>query len=300
MSKIDGLIHYIKEVEKSLNAHIIIKDFIGFLDGYSESLEPLQQFYIHQSKYCMMIKGHHHLWNQCLYGIDLMSNKLKKTKKAYYGFCHAGVGEYIVPIMVTQKGESQVIGAVTLGGFYSREWSKKRDGLEEVYRIKSSELDKNYEISFHENVYDLTMIEEKLAVVAEYIGLLCQDQIFQDHGKQKNQFDQNYIIGHAMAYIKNHFKENIQLKEVADFCHCSPSYISHNFKKVTGKTLKAYVNHLRLESGKYLLECSDMSITEIAYAVGFKDSNYFSKVFSDTFTYSPMTYRKGASHDFIQ
>lgn len=300
MIKIDGLIHYMSELERSLGVTIIIKDFVGFLDWNETSFSPLQQFYIHQSKYCMLIKEQNHLWGQCLHGIGLMQNKLNATHKAYIGHCHAGVDEYVVPIVINRYDEKTIIGAVTVGGFYNPRWEEMRKSLSHVYHINETQADVLYRDSFKPNNYTMKTIEEKVTVIAEYIALLCQDTLSLDQEILRNQFDQNYIIGHAVAYIKNHYKEELTLKRIAEFCHCSPSYVSHNFKKLTGKTLKTYINELRVESSKHLLEQSQLSITDIAYKVGFKDSNYYSKVFSDIFNLSPLSYRKEVQSETIQ
>ncbi len=58
------------------------------------------------------------------------------------------------------------------------------------------------------------------------------------------------------------------------------------------------MNTLRVEESKTYLSKSRLSITEIAYVVGFKDGNYYSKVFSDNYHSSPKQYRKGG-HDAI-
>lgn len=292
MTQIKGLIHYISELEKSMDVSIIIKDFVGFLNGEIEIFNPLQQFYIHQSKYCMMIKEENHLWDQCLDGIELIQNKLNIRRQAYYTYCHAGVGEYIVPIIVARQGQEFVVGAVTVGGFYSEQWAEKKKSLMNTYQIDEAIADEFYKLSFRKKEYDLTLIEEKMAIIAEYIALVYQGIDVEEKGEIKNQFNQNYIIGHVVAYLKMHYKEEITLKQVALFCHCSPSYISHNFKKLTGKSLKSYINELRVESSKALLSQKHLSITEIAYKVGFKDGNYYSKVFSDHFNDSPLHYRK--------
>lgn len=290
--KMDGLIRYIEAVEASNHVRIIIKDFVGFLSGNESLFSKLSPFFVHESSYCMMIKEQHHLWDQCLYGIDRMWQKLNRTHQAYYGYCHAGVGEYVVPIMVERYGEKVVIGAVTVGGFYHDSWLKKSASLSEVYRIDLKDLTHHYEKSFSDRTISLTELENKVEIIAEYIGLLCQDSLQEFTTKIRYQYDQNYMVAHVIAYLKNHFEREIKLEKVAEFCHCSPSYISHNFKKLTGHTLKSYINHLRIEKAKHLLGHTHMSVTEIAFMVGYGDGNYFSKVFSDFTDKSPIAYRK--------
>ena len=45
-------------------------------------------------------------------------------------------------------------------------------------------------------------------------------------------------------------------------------------------TLTEYINKLRIEEAKYVLDSSSASVTEAALSVGYNDPNYFSKVFT--------------------
>ena len=55
--------------------------------------------------------------------------------------------------------------------------------------------------------------------------------------------------------------------------------------------MQAKINEVRLQNAKRLLRSTGMSITEIAYAVGFSDSNYFSSVFKKHTGMTPGEYR---------
>ena len=64
------------------------------------------------------------------------------------------------------------------------------------------------------------------------------------------------------------------------------------FKRDIGFTFSSYLNMLRIEKAKELLLKSDMSITVIAFDIGYNDSNYFSTVFKNIEGISPREYRK--------
>lgn len=61
---------------------------------------------------------------------------------------------------------------------------------------------------------------------------------------------------------------------------------------LTGHSTSYFIRNIRLQVAKKLLETTNKSITEIAFDVGFKQVSYFSKVFGDTFGYSPSLRRK--------
>ena len=53
-----------------------------------------------------------------------------------------------------------------------------------------------------------------------------------------------------------------------------------------------HINDLRVQKAKELLVKTNFSITEIAYQVGFNDSNYFTSIFKKYAKITPMKYRK--------
>ena len=70
-----------------------------------------------------------------------------------------------------------------------------------------------------------------------------------------------------------------------------------SFTKSTGANPVDLVKEIRLNKSIELIKNSDMSISEIAFAVGFKDSGYFSKCFRKKYDQTPREYmnewRKG-------
>ena len=57
-------------------------------------------------------------------------------------------------------------------------------------------------------------------------------------------------------------------------------------------TISYYLNKIRLEKAKQMIRDTNMTITEIAYAVGYVDTRYFSKLFIKTVGIQPVEYRK--------
>jgi two-component system, response regulator YesN len=82
------------------------------------------------------------------------------------------------------------------------------------------------------------------------------------------------------------------LSAAAAHVHLSPNYFGNLFKKVTGESFNAYVARYRLQKAKMLLANTDMKISEIAEAVGYADSNYFTTAFKQGAGLSPTEFRK--------
>jgi two-component system response regulator YesN len=83
----------------------------------------------------------------------------------------------------------------------------------------------------------------------------------------------------AMEYIHEHYAEPIQLNSAAEAAKVSSTYLSRLFSEYIHVTFIDYVTALRVEQAEKLIREARMNIKEVAFAVGFQDANYFSKIF---------------------
>lgn len=95
----------------------------------------------------------------------------------------------------------------------------------------------------------------------------------------------------AKKYIQIHYKESISLEDVAEYVGLTPTYFTKMFKEHTKKTFIDYVTEYRIEKAKELLLNTKLSLKEISYEIGYKDPNYFSRVFKKWTNVSPKQYR---------
>jgi len=85
------------------------------------------------------------------------------------------------------------------------------------------------------------------------------------------------------------------LAELARRCHLSISRLSHLFKAETGFTVQNYRRHCRFRAAARMLETTDLSIKEVAYAVGYHHTSSFVRAFILHSGASPNNYRKRQS-----
>ncbi len=93
-------------------------------------------------------------------------------------------------------------------------------------------------------------------------------------------------------YVLLNYTEDISVSVIAVYLDMTPNYVSSIFKKEMGQSLTNYINEVRVESSLNLLRHTDLSISEIGERVGFKDYNYFSRIFKKQMNVSPAAYRK--------
>ncbi|WP_216775204.1 response regulator [Metabacillus halosaccharovorans] len=117
----------------------------------------------------------------------------------------------------------------------------------------------------------------------ELIRYFTEKMILQGEG--------NDPISKAKTYIHDHYRESFSLDDVADYVELTPTYFTKLFKDQTQQTFIDYVTDYRIEKSKELLRQTNLSLKEIAYKVGYKDPNYYSRVFKKWTNLSPKQFR---------
>jgi signal transduction histidine kinase/AraC-like DNA-binding protein/DNA-binding LytR/AlgR family response regulator len=113
--------------------------------------------------------------------------------------------------------------------------------------------------------------------------------------KRKLSVDAQRLVRQAMAYLHEHYAEAISREDLARHVGLSDDYLTHCFRQEVGMTPIAYLNRYRVDQAKQLLKNTSQSITDIALAVGFSDSGYFSRVFRREVGLSPEAFRREKS-----
>jgi AraC-like DNA-binding protein/mannose-6-phosphate isomerase-like protein (cupin superfamily) len=99
-------------------------------------------------------------------------------------------------------------------------------------------------------------------------------------------------VGNVIVALENEYTKDWNLPDILKIAHMSRSNFMRVFKKATGQTPIEYLLRLRIQEATKLLRSSDRTITEIAFEVGFNDSNYFSRQFKQAVGKSPRKYRQ--------
>ena len=108
------------------------------------------------------------------------------------------------------------------------------------------------------------------------------------------------IIARADAYIREHFRENINREDVAAVACITPNYLSKQFHSKKGMNLREYINKIRIDEAKRLLLTTNLAVSEVAGMVGYDNISYFSTVFRKHTGMSPVDWRtaaEGGSHE---
>ena len=135
------------------------------------------------------------------------------------------------------------------------------------------------------------------------------DRIFETDDIWQNYSDCYALIGHlvriaapitnkggsgiqvAVAYINEHYRDEIAVKALATLANMSESNFYAVFKKQMGISPIAYLNNYRMSVAADRLTDTSDTVSEISYSVGINDPLYFSKLFKKTYGMAPKEYR---------
>ena len=102
-------------------------------------------------------------------------------------------------------------------------------------------------------------------------------------------------LGRATDYINDNLSRKLTLAEIAEAAHMSPHHFARSFKKDTGLSPHRYVIQRRVERAKALLANTDLTIAEVARAVGFANQSHLSSHVRRHLGASPKTLRLEAA-----
>ena len=178
-----------------------------------------------------------------------------------------------------------------------RDKSSCRDsGVRNLLRLYDALLSlfTRYKISFEDNrnISILTGILYAEDAVPFFDSLL--DRCFEETSANVS-FPSSFQLRDTISYIETHYSENLTMTSTAAHFNLSTTYFCAQFKKKSGRSFVEYLNEYRVERAKELLATTDQCIYMVAENVGFRDANYFSKVFKKITRSTPENFKKELS-----
>jgi AraC-like DNA-binding protein len=112
--------------------------------------------------------------------------------------------------------------------------------------------------------------------------------------REKNKIGAEMLteIERAIHYFNENFNQNIVIEEYAKEHQMTANWFTQNFKKITKHTPMQYIISLRITSAIYMIDNTNYNMTQIASAVGYDNSLYFSRIFKKHTGMSPSEYKK--------
>jgi AraC family transcriptional activator of pobA len=99
------------------------------------------------------------------------------------------------------------------------------------------------------------------------------------------------VLASFFAVLEQNFQSRTNLQKIAKSVKLSPSHLTDLVRKETGKTVMEWLKSRRISEAKLLLQESDQSVKEIAYAIGYSDSNLMIRHFKQETGVSPKAWK---------
>ncbi len=100
------------------------------------------------------------------------------------------------------------------------------------------------------------------------------------------------VIAQGIVYLEENYDKNPSVSELAHMCSVSESTFRELFKSYSGLSPSEYIAHGKTERAKRLLADGSLTVSEVAYTLGFSDSASFGRFFKKTAGTSPGKWQK--------
>jgi len=136
-------------------------------------------------------------------------------------------------------------------------------------------------------------------IITQLESLLSYSERFYQRQFMTRRISNHQILGRLQDLLTDYFDgESIIQKGLpsvtylAEQLHVSPDYLSGLLKSITGLTTQQHIHEKLIEKAKEMLSITNLSVSEIAYQLGFEHSQSFSKLFKTKTNQSPLAFRQ--------
>ena len=231
--------------------------------------------------FCRTVKSTEKGKLSCFLSDQTLCLECSKTERPTKHVCHAGLIDMAFPI----KYKDDILGYIMFGQIADKSEEEMRPIIKRLGKtlgIDSDRLTEEYGalVTYDEKRMDAAANILKQATrylwLSDYLG------IGYDEGASK-----------IDEYIRTHLCEELTINSLCHALNIPKKRLYAVAHRNFGVPIGEHVSALRIHEAKRLLETTDLSIQQVAAAVGIQDYNYFSKFFKLRVGISPLKYRKG-------
>jgi AraC-like DNA-binding protein len=210
---------------------------------------------------------------------DKFKEANKKREPLLYR-CYNGLYEMFLPLFI----ETSLVGYLHFGQVRAElDFETIAEECSLTSHSRLAELKKSYQSM-------MVIDKEKLVLISELFQKFSEI-ILKDKLVELKKAKPEYYL---KKYVAENLDNPISIQSAAEFVNRSPSFVSHKFKEIYGKTFHEYLSSARVEHAKQLLRI--YPISEIYHLCGFSDRYHFSKVFKKFTGMTPHKFQKMENH----
>ncbi len=229
--------------------------------------------------FCMYMRQNKEFDDKCRLCDYEYCKKCNETKSLHIYKCHAGLTEAIMPI----TKNSRIIGYMIFGQIHDNknrvDFEKDMKALASFYEI-NEDLEKSIKKIKYKNQSQIFSAATILKACVEYIQI-----------KEIVYSPDRLFISKIEKFIDEHIDEEISVERLCEKFNIKRTYLYEVMSTHINGGIASFIRKKRLDRARFLLETTDMKISDISNAVGFSDYNYFLRVFKREFKLSAKAYR---------
>lgn len=150
------------------------------------------------------------------------------------------------------------------------------------------------EALFRRGCYEIsepTPKQELIRSILDLILLTC-DKLYPESLRTIHTGKGHLLVKNFLQLIEENYQNNLRVNDYADLLSVTPNHLTQMVKEITGKTSLTLLQEKSIIEIKRLLVHTNMTVTEIAYAMNFPDQSYFTKYFKKVAGVTPLQFRK--------
>jgi AraC-like DNA-binding protein len=125
----------------------------------------------------------------------------------------------------------------------------------------------------------------------QYLESLAWSEGLSPFSKENSRQNHNPVIEKVIEHLLHHYHEEIRQPDLANMASMSISHFSRFFKKSTGFSFSDYLNKIRIDQACQRIRNTDLSISQIAYDVGYRNLSQFNLNFKKIYDMTPKAYQ---------
>lgn len=163
-----------------------------------------------------------------------------------------------------------------------------------IYQLKNSlHTEKLYHIIEQIISYKNSSVFYVLSLLYSFLDELFTG--FSDSFIQQYKFHSSmseFYLKESISFLEQNFNKNISVEDIAMVCGIHPNQLGKIFKEQFGKTPQDFLISYRMTRAARLLSLTNLSVKEVATAVGYENPSHFSRTFKQLFFVSPKHWRE--------
>lgn len=216
---------------------------------------------------------------------------------SYYGFELVATFESAEDALQYLKQNEKIDGVISdikMGGMSGLAFCEQAKNLfpDLAFILLTGYRDFEYaQQAIRQNVFDYLIKPTSYSDLEKLLIHLKEHLDKRSTKEPRTEYQYSDVVEIMRQLAQKQFHHDFSLKDAAKQLDMNAAYLSRLFKQQCAQTYSEYIISLRIEHAKKLLMDPTMKVYEIAYAVGYKDIQHFSKTFEQVTNMTPSEYR---------